>query len=209
MEELGLSAQTKAIYEIYKKESALLWFQLEQGKVTKDFLKTERFRRTFEAFALDVPARAASDVYLEILPQTVILLDYAVEICQHLSERAEVGIITNGIETVQKRRLQNSGLAPFISFIAVSEECGFAKPDVRFFEHSSKMARRFSKEKSLVIGDRLETDIQGAHDFGVDACFYNPARLSISSSHKPRYEISHLSQLHEVVGASLAEASLY
>ena len=34
--------------------------------------------------------------------------------------------------------------------------------------------KKISKMRVLVIGDRIVTDIKGAQDFGVDACWYNP-----------------------------------
>ena len=112
--------------------------------------------------------------YLDQLPETVVLIEHAAETCEWAASRGELGIITNGIQSVQERRIRASGLAPYIHFVAISEACGFAKPDRRFFEYGVKMARRFAPERTLMIGDKLETDILGARDFGIDACWYNP-----------------------------------
>lgn len=71
-------------------------------------------------------------------------IDHAVEICEWLSKRGEICIVTNGIHSVQTERIKNSGIALYISFVSVSEECGYAKPDVRFCEYSLKMAAKFS-----------------------------------------------------------------
>lgn len=64
--------------------------------------------------------------------------------------------------------------------------------------NDSKMVENFSKKGTLVIGDRLETDIEGAHGFGLDACWFNPSKQT-SSTVKPKYEIDHLSQLLAIV----------
>jgi 2-haloacid dehalogenase len=198
LRQLGVVTDLQPIYKTYRAESARLWALLEQGQTTKDFLKVERFRRTFAKHDVDCDPEKASACYLDTLPETVVLIEHAIEICQFLSSIGEIGIITNGIESVQRRRLKNSSLSPYIRFMAVSEECGHAKPDTRFFEYSVKMATAFSKSSSLVIGDRVETDIQGAHNFGVDSCLFNPHRLENSNQVKAKYEISHLSQLREI-----------
>lgn len=199
MQELNLSQNIDPIFESYRSVSAKLWKMLEQAQTTKEILKVERFRSTFAAHGIEVDPAMASEVYLEHLSQTVVLVDHAFDICEFLSQRGEIGIITNGIETVQTRRLQKSLLKPFISFMTVSESCGFAKPDVRFFDQVTLHARRFQKSTSLVIGDRMETDIEGAHNFGLDACLYNPQKLSWSHHIRPKFEINHLSQLKDVV----------
>ncbi len=133
-----------------------MWQLFEEGKTTKDELKVERFRKTFELHGIDIDPKIASYRYLEALPETVVLIDHAVELLEWLSGHGEIGIVTNGIHHTQTQRINNSPLKSFISFVSVSEECGYAKPDVRFFEYSSKLAKRFQKEKSIVIGDRWE-----------------------------------------------------
>lgn len=198
-QQLGLKDLSDEIRESYRSETAQLWAQLEQGKISKDFLKVERFKKTFAKHGLDLDAEKASAHYLEFLSEAVFLVDHALEICQFLHGRGEIGIITNGVESVQKRRLKNSALQPYVNFIAVSEECGFAKPDIRFFEYSAKLAKKFSKESALVIGDRMEADVQGAINFGLASCLFNPKKTKFSLGFAPTYEIEHLSGLREIV----------
>lgn len=190
------------IYSTYKTESKKLWRKLELGQTTKDFLKVERFRTTFKEFGIDANPEKISESYLEILPENVCLNPYAIEICNSLSKKAQIGIVTNGIESVQKRRLEISGLKETISFMVVSEECGYAKPDKRFFEHTMIKAQRSSKDGILVIGDRIETDITGAHEFGLDSCWYNPNHLD-PGNQQMTFQISCLSELESFANQSL------
>ena len=199
LEELGVTQDAAPLFAFYQHENEKLWKEFEQGKTTKEHLKVERFRRLFAQHRLELDAQRASDHYLAMLPETVVLIDHAVEICEWLSTRGEIGIITNGIHAVQTARLKNAPIAPFISFVSVSESCGFAKPDVRFFEHSSNMAKQFSKASSILIGDRLEADILGARNFGIDSCWYNPAGLPHPKELAPTYEIRHLSELRRIL----------
>jgi YjjG family noncanonical pyrimidine nucleotidase len=186
------------LFHTYRLESERVWRLLELNKISKDELKVERFKRTFEKHRLEIDPVRASDLYLESLSESDILIPYAFEICQLLSQVGEIGIVTNGIASVQKKRLSKSKIAPFLSFIAVSEDCGFAKPDTRFFEYSAKLAKKFAPRSSLVIGDRLEADIAGAHAFGLDACLFNPHKKPNHTDIRPKHEIFHLSELQQI-----------
>lgn len=187
------------LFKDYQIENKKLWTLFEEGSITQEFLKVERFRKAFEENQLDFDAKRASQLYLEELPRAVVLIEGAVELCQGLSQRGEVGIITNGIQSVQELRIKNSGLNPYISFLSVSEECGYPKPDKRFFEYTLKKAKTFTKEKTLMIGDRLETDILGANRFGIDSCYFtldlNFNENDVPSDLKPKLVIHQLSDL--------------
>lgn len=199
IESFGIFENIELLFQRYKKESGLLWQEFERGLISKDFLKVERFRRAFTTHGCKIQFEKASELYLEILSETVILNHYAFEICKFLSQHGEVGIVTNGIEFVQRTRIERSSLAPFISFMTISETCSYAKPDVRFFEQVAQQSRKFQKEKSLVIGDRMETDIEGACNFGIDACLYNPNKKPYTHYLKPTYEIHHFSEVEDLI----------
>jgi 2-haloacid dehalogenase len=198
MHELGLCDDIEALFAQYQAINVDLWKRFETGDVSKDFLKVERFRKTFALSGIDLAPELASRLYLESLPDTVVLIDGAKQVCETLSRIGEVGIVTNGVESIQNRRIAASGLSDFISFVATSEACGHAKPDVRFFEYATKMARTFSKETSIIIGDRLDADILGANRYGIDSCWFNPDGLANTSAALPTYEVA---SLHDIMPA--------
>ncbi|MBG6219122.1 MULTISPECIES: YjjG family noncanonical pyrimidine nucleotidase [unclassified Janthinobacterium] len=198
MHELGLRDDIEALFAQYQAINVDLWKRFETGDVSKDFLKVERFRKTFALSGIDLAPELASRLYLESLPDTVVLINGAKQVCETLSRIGEVGIVTNGVESIQNRRIAASGLSDFISFVATSEACGHAKPDVRFFEYATKMARTFSKETSIIIGDRLDADILGANRYGIDSCWFNPDGLANTSAALPTYEVA---SLHDIVPA--------
>lgn len=195
LQSLGMKSDLEDLFLQYQVVNSALWKQFEKAKTTKEHLKVERFRNIFEKNGIDIDPEMASARYLETLPETVVLIDHAVETCQWLSEHGEIGIITNGIQAIQHKRIKNSAIAPYINFISVSDECGHAKPDVRFFEYTSQKAPGFKKSSSIIVGDREEADIQGAHNFGIDSCWFNPNLKQSSVEVIPTYEIKHLSEL--------------
>jgi 2-haloacid dehalogenase len=196
MRELGLAAMPEGLFAQYEAINLALWKSFESGAVSKDFLKVERFRRTFAARTLDIDPEAASHLYQEALANTVVLIDGARQLCETLAAIGEVGIITNGIEAIQHRRIIASSLHTHVSFVATSEACGHAKPDQRFFDYTVQQARAFSPGETIIIGDRLDADILGANRFGIDNCWFNPGKLTNDTHARPTCEVA---QLHDVV----------
>ncbi len=192
---LGLAGDLTALFLHYQEINLALWRAFEGGTVTKDFLRVERFRKTFADNGLALDPEAASNLYLESLADTVVLIDGALQLCETLAGFGEVGIITNGVEAIQNQRLVKSGLRQHISFVSTSEASGYAKPDVRFFEYASQMARPFVKQEAIIIGDRLDADILGANRYGIDSCWFNPDRLANASEAVPTYEAN---SLHDI-----------
>jgi 2-haloacid dehalogenase len=195
LRELGVDWDIDDLFVQYQKINVDLWRRFERGEVAKDYLKVERFRSTFAGNGLDLDAQAASHFYLESLSDTVVLIDGAKHVCEALAAIGEVGIITNGVASIQSRRVDSAGLGDHISFVATSEACGFAKPDVRFFEYTVKMARAFAKEETIIIGDRLDADILGANRFGIESCWFNPSGLANETEAAPDYEVASLHHL--------------
>lgn len=196
MQELGIDDGMDGLFLQYQAINVELWRGFEAGTVSKDFLKVERFRRTFLLNGLDADPEAASSFYLESLSETVVLIDGARQLCETLAAVGEVGIITNGVDHIQNRRIASSGLGEHISFVATSEACGYAKPDSRFFEYTTRMARAFNKDETIIIGDRLDADILGGNRFGIESCWFNPGRLGNDTQAIPDYEVA---SLHEIV----------
>jgi 2-haloacid dehalogenase len=195
LRELGYRDGVDALFPQYQAINVALWRQFEAGAVSKDFLKVERFRRTFAQNGLELDPKVASGLYLESLSESVVLIEGAVKLCETLAGIGEVGIITNGVEQIQHRRIASAGLHHHVSFVATSEACGFAKPDSRFFEYTVKMARAFARHETVIVGDRLDADILGANRFGIEGCWFNPGRIANETVAVADYEVGHLDEV--------------
>lgn len=192
---IGLADSATSLYPTYRRESAALWAELEKGKIGKDFLRVERFRRAFKSHGIEADPLKASSSYLDIFPETVVLIEGAKKLCETLASAGEIGIITNGVDVVQRRRIENSGLSQYFSFVATSDKCGIAKPDARFFEYAAGHFHFFSKPQAIIVGDRIDGDIAGAAQFGIDSCWFNPMGLRAGELHSPTFEVSHLNEI--------------
>ena len=60
------------------------------------------------------------------------------------------------------------------------------------------LARAFSKETTIIIGDRLDADILGANRYDIDSCWFNPDSMANTSAAIPTYEVA---SLHDIVPA--------
>lgn len=173
MQNLGI-VPTDSLYDSYSAINQACWKELEQGRITKNELKLLRFKRLFDHVCLPDMAEKANEYYISHLSQTAILIEGALGFVQKLSKEAKLYIITNGFYEVQTGRFADCPLIPYFKEVFISEKVGYAKPDKRFFEIAAAQIPDFHKEKALVIGDSLTSDIQGANNAGMDCIWYNP-----------------------------------
>ncbi len=69
------------------------------------------------------------------------------------------------------------------------------KPDPEFFRLATRRLH-LSPHEVLCVGDNPLADIKGAHEAGIDTCWYNPYPQSYpANSPAPDYAISDLIQL--------------
>ena len=164
----------ESFYCIYMEKNHQLWEQYAKGEVTKDFLSLERFLYPLRIVGNeDVElAKKMGDDFLHRTAMQSNLVDGALEILEYLRSKGYIlSIISNGFVEVQYTKLRRSGLLPYFSNVFLSEEVGYQKPDVRFFQIVLERLKARPTE-CLVIGDNLQTDIQGAENANINAMLY-------------------------------------
>jgi HAD superfamily hydrolase (TIGR01549 family) len=67
---------------------------------------------------------------------------------------------------VLRADVEASGLAPLLDVMVFSEEVGASKPQPEIFLHALRELR-VEQENAMFVGDRLETDVQGAASVGM------------------------------------------
>ena len=195
----GLSNAGEDFRVSYKAHSAKLWAQVETGEVNKSVVKYERFVRASQDHNIELDGQLAGERYLEKLAERVFYCPFAEELCARLSKEIKLGIITNGIDYVQKRRLAKSSIKEHVDYMLVSEECGYPKPHPRMFEIALERSGVNDPSQVLMVGDRLESDVLGANNAGLKSCWYNPHKQKNHSSIEPNFEIRELRQVIEII----------
>lgn len=159
----------------YKRHNAELWDAYRKGQLTKDVLRSERFRRTLLDFGVDADelARQIGYFYIQRSPEKTALFPYTIEMLKTLSELYTLHIITNGFEEVQHVKLDKSDLRRYFDHVITSEMAGVKKPEIAIFEYALVTTGAATNE-SLMIGDDLPVDLLGAKHAGIDQAYFNP-----------------------------------
>jgi 2-haloacid dehalogenase len=186
------------VLRTYREINRQVWADFEEGKIDKATLQTTRFAKLMDAHGNQADATAFNAFYLGIFAESGCLIDGAADVCATLSRQCSLVIATNGISRVQQRRLDNSGLTPYITRVVVSEDTGYQKPQPGFFEYAFRLCGIEDKSKVLMVGDSLSSDIKGGINAGIKTCWYNPAGL-ITEELNPDYEIRTLSELYGII----------
>jgi 2-haloacid dehalogenase len=148
-----------------------LWAQYRRGEIAQAALAVERFRRLLLFLRAD-PGRAArlSESFLDHLGARGDRLPGCRALLARLARRHRLGVVTNGIDRVQRSRLEAAALPRYFGVVVTSEGCGFAKPDPRILEVALR-ALAVRPEEALFVGDDPATDGEAAARAGVAFCW--------------------------------------
>ena len=183
--------------EMYHEINEALWRRLERGETTQGALQVERFVTFTRALGLALDARALAAAFVRELGEGCYLLPQALSLLQNLHRRCRVAIVTNGITAVQKRRLQLSGLSPYVDALVISEEEGVAKPDPRLLERALERLGCAEKAEAAMVGDSLTSDMAAAARAGLDGVWYNPKGRARPADAPPI--AAEIRQLHDLM----------
>lgn len=160
--------------ERYSEINVKYWKMLERGEIDKTSLMLARFVEFAREFGFDPKAQALSDLYMSNLSRQAQLFDGALELIEKLSRKYRLFIITNGVKSTQDGRFGISPITKYFEKIFISEVIGAEKPSLEFFDAVMNGIEGFEKQKAIVIGDSLSSDIKGAINVGIDCIWYNP-----------------------------------
>ncbi|MEL6304981.1 MAG: YjjG family noncanonical pyrimidine nucleotidase, partial [Bacteroidota bacterium] len=165
----GIETSLDGFMEKYRPINFAYWKDYRENKITKATLRYNRLRHTFDAIGIRVTDEIIdklSDEYIGYLSSFGNLLPQAKEILEYLTPKYNLHIITNGFQEIQDKKLKNSGIMEFFDVVVNSEMAGVKKPHPHIFELALKMASA-APSNSVMIGDNLEADIQGAYQLGL------------------------------------------
>ena len=194
-----VAAPFEDFYNQYLYHNEILWDKYHNGLITAEDLKWKRMYRTLLDFKIgDEPlSKELSGKFLELLPVKKILFPHTTEILDYLLDKKYVlHLITNGFEKTQWSKINNSGLAKYFTHMITSEASNSLKPKKEIFDYAMNKAGATLKE-SIMIGDNLDADIQGAINAGMDSIFVN--HINATAHVKSTYTIYHLKELELIL----------
>lgn len=185
-------------HEVYHPLNERLWELYREDKITKADLNRTRFLKPLEHYGIhDIElADHLSGDYVYWSPRIVRLVPGTMELLDYLKPKYHLHLITNGFQEVQHTKLSGSGLEPYFETLTVSEEVGVKKPNPEIFHYALRKANA-TAEESLVIGDEMAVDIDGARAAGIDQVFFNPSRMEVEGERT--FEVKRLSEIMEII----------
>ena len=185
---------TEEVLSRYRKINRWHWEQLELGNLTRDEVLVGRFRTLFREMGLDADAEHCSHAYEYNLSCHAFFLPGAKEAMETLHGKYKLYLASNGTAFVQHRRMKDADLYRFFDGLFISEEVGHNKPAREFFEAAFAAIPCFDKEKAIMVGDTLSSDILGGINAGIKTVWINPSHASSGNVH-PDYELESIAQL--------------
>ena len=185
-------------HEVYHPLNEQLWVLYRADQITKDDLNRTRFLKPLEHYGIhDIElADHLSEDYVYWSPRIVRLVPGTMELLDYLKPKYHLHLITNGFQEVQHTKLSGSGLEPYFETLTVSEEVGVKKPNPEIFYYALRKAHA-TAEESLVIGDEMAVDIDGARAAGIDQVFFNPSGESVEGERT--YEVRNLLEIKSII----------
>lgn len=185
-------------FECYMFHNERLWKRYTQGFMRQDELRWKRmwFSLMDYKIANEPLAKELSTAYLEHLPDRKKVFDYTFEILEYLQTKGYIlHLITNGFEEVQHRKILHSGLQPYFTEVITSEGSNSVKPMPEIFNYALTKTGAL-KHQAIIIGDNVETDIQGGINAGWDTVFVN--HLQVKDAVQATYKVHHLRELENI-----------
>ena len=196
--ELGI-VDFDGFYSTYSAHNHRLWDRYTKGFIKQEELRWKRVYLSLLDFkvANEPLAKEMSQAYLEILPNKKHLFPYTIEILEYLKQKDyKMHLITNGFESVQFKKIKNSGLQDYFIEVITSEASNSLKPQKEIFEYALKNAKATVAE-SIMIGDNESADIQGGINMGMDTIFVN--HIQAIPTIPATYTITHLKELETIL----------
>ncbi len=188
--------------ETYRVVNTHVWGEYRAGRLTSKELRVLRFRLWLEAMGRDPsPAPGLAPLYLEEFSSRGDLIAGASAAVRGVRRMGlRLGVVTNGIDRVQRRRLRSSDLMSSFTVVVTSERAGFTKPDPRILELAATRLR-VRPEQAVYVGDDAAVDGLAANRASVPFIWFNPraGAAKAPAGVMVGHEIAHLRELDDVL----------
>ncbi len=179
--------------ETYRTINSALWKRVEAGELSPNEVKFVRFERFADVIGLDAAPDALAKRFVAELPEHGDLFPGVPELLSALHGATTLGMVTNGIGTIQRRRIDRLGLHAQLPHVAISGEVGVAKPDPAIFEHLA--LPRWEPERTVMIGDSLTSDIAAGAAAGIDTIWLNAHERPMTGPATPTVEVRSIGEI--------------
>ncbi len=197
LEQIGVT-DFNAFFAYYNQHNDKLWARFRSGYIKAEDLRWKRMWHTLLEFKIgdEKIARKLSDRFMDLLPSRNILFPHTVEVLTYLRDKGySLHLITNGFEKTQHSKLKHCNIAHFFTEVITSEGSNSMKPKKEIFDYALNKTKALPHQ-SIMIGDCLDADIQGAMNAGIDQVFVN--HVNKECAIHPTFTVTSIKQLEEI-----------
>ena len=171
----NIDAKLEDFLEVYEPINLNYWKLYREERVSKADLRFGRLKEAFDNINIKVDDAMINHLavaYIDHLTTFNNLFEGTFEILDYLKNKYQLHIITNGFEEAQEKKMTISNIRRYFKTITNSEMVGVKKPNPKIFNFALDIANA-SANQSIMIGDSLEADIEGAHNIGMDTIHFD------------------------------------
>lgn len=198
-------AYDEALLKRYNAINIQHWEMLEDGLLTRDQVLVKRFEALYREYGIEADADRSQTLYEHLLSEGHWFLPGAEELLETLAGEYRLFLCSNGSAQVQEGRIASAGIAPYFERIFVSEHMGANKPEKRYFDLCFAEIPGFDRERTIMLGDSLTSDIRGGINAGVKTCWFNPRGKENPGPIVPDYEIRTLGEFPALLKSVFGE----
>jgi YjjG family noncanonical pyrimidine nucleotidase len=203
-EKFGIATYNDEMFAAFTQVNSKLWRLIEKGEMTFEELLKTRWNKIFEHLGISADGVAFEKYFRERLFDSAIPENGAMDLLKYLHGKYILCVASNGPYQQQKNRLKVGGMLPYFSDLFISEEIGSSKPAKSFFTTcferlNSKCEQKIQPNEIIIIGDSLTSDMAGGIRFGMQTCFYNPAKKEVPSDVKIDYTVTTLNEITNIL----------
>lgn len=190
---------TQSLFNYYEKINKTLWEAFELNQITKEEVTIGRFITLFKELNIKEDPVSFSKYYQSTLASCLFLCEGAKEVLEKVSQNYRLYAITNGVSKTAFSRLKGTDTLKYFKAVFVSEDLHAQKPSKAYFDQVMNAIENFELETTLIIGDSLSSDIQGACNIGCDSCWISDQSQDFTKV-KPTYQIKNIKELIKILG---------
>jgi putative hydrolase of the HAD superfamily len=189
----------ETFFQIYMPYNLMLWEKYRNHEINRQTLILERFLYILRPMGINNVdyVLKINDDFLQRTAKKTRLIQGTVELLEHLKPFYRLFILSNGFREIQSLKLQNAGIASYFQKIILSEDANIQKPHKEIFDFALKNTNS-RKAESVMIGDSLEVDIEGAWYAKIDQIWLNPDHLP-SNKIIPTFQVRTLAEIRDIL----------
>ena len=158
-----------------------LFNEFAKGNLTRIEFQKKRFREIMNHMQIDGDEEIFNLCYRSAIEKEATLYDGVIEVLDYLKGKYRLFIASNGMSKVQLQRLAIANIKEYFEDYFISDDIGYAKPDKNFFLRVMERVGNNNPKDYIMIGDRMDADIIGAKEVGMDGILFTKDALDCAT----------------------------